>query len=211
MEELLDKSLLPKALKEKINSVSDYMDFMKIRDWYWTKEKGLVIKGDAKLIGIVGEMPIKISRVKGNLNLSYNFLTTLKNIPMVTGDLNLSGNKLRSIDHHIRVGGSIKLDTNKNLRDISGLPSVINGNLSAAHCNIKTLELGHDMHIKGNMSMPKNNLPNIKLTNKIIVDGDVSLSDNQIAREETNIEAKSIDLSGNPCNAKDEFETSCVW
>jgi len=227
---MLDRGLLIDFFKGKVTSLEEYLVIQKIKDWEITDDGCVIIRSNAKFIGVRDKLPITIiemhgdldlsnnlitdvsnlPEVKGNLNLSFNSIKDLSNMPNVQGDLDLSRNSIIDLKG-VNCSGGIKLNNNARLVSLEGLPEVIGGDVVTNYCSLTSLNFGRETIINGDLTCGFNRITSLITNHQLTVQGNLSLSNNLIRNTDYNVKYKTIDLSGNPCKASDEWETDCVW
>lgn len=107
------------------------------------------------------ELPFKIYKVKGNVDIIGGNLTSLVRTPTyVEGYFNVSGNKLKNLSYFPKnVGGGIYINNNQ-LTKLRNLPTVVNGDFDCSGNNLKSIKNGPSK-VNGIYNCSSNNLKNL--------------------------------------------------
>lgn len=210
-----DITTVPPTIATRVYDLTTWLEFNMISKYKVTDE-GLEILQSARFHGIIGKMPVKITKVLGDFVISQTFINSLENCPdFIDGDFMANGTKIKDLSNFPKeIKGDVYLNNCKQLTDISGLTGNIN-NLSIFFSAIKNIYLPNIECINGDVNISNGDLSTAtKGKNKVKIYGNANFSANLIANPSLFVDAfdcNSFDFSGNPCKANDEWETDCNW
>lgn len=211
---MFDINCVPPKFRQELDTVEKWLKFQGIIK-YTIENDGVVINQGIKLIGVVSNLPFKIKKVDGDMVMSYNPITSFKNMPeVVTGSLKANGLGITSLKGIPDVGCNIILDGCKMLHDITDLQKEIKGDLSIYGCSIRNIDIPNTINISGSVNFGNNAIVSVSSRSKVEIGDTMSLSNNLIVNTDQFYErltARFLDFSGNPCKADDEFDTDCNW
>ena len=135
--------LTPKEQWLKEQDISQYIE---------TEDGTVDVNADVSITNAIlrsQKCPIKFGHIAGDFKWSGSNIISLENFPTsVDGDLYVTYTNIRSLDGAPQKVKSLHLDNNRAIRnDISGIPSVIDGDFSIKNCSVKSTA-GWHKHIK---------------------------------------------------------------
>lgn len=211
---MFDINCVPPKLRQELDTVEKWLKFQGITK-YSIEEDGVIINQGIKLIGVVSNIPFKIKKVHGDMVISYNPMTSFKNMPdVITGSLKANGLNIATLHNLPKIGANISLDGCKMLYDITDLQKEIKGDLSIYGCSIRNIDIPNTINISGYVNFGNNAIASVSIRSNVSIGDTMSLSNNLITNTDQfheRISAKFLDFSGNPCKADDEFDTDCNW